>query len=40
MDRRTFFRKSFGASVVVGAALAGKYENLFAAAYNSADTPI
>jgi uncharacterized protein (DUF362 family) len=39
MDRRTFFRKSLGASVVVGAALAGKYENLFAAANNSTSTP-
>jgi uncharacterized protein (DUF362 family) len=39
MDRRTFFRKSFGTSVVVGAALAGKYENLFAAAYHSASAP-
>ena len=39
MDRRTFFRKSFGASVVVGAALTGKYENLFATAYDSANVP-
>jgi uncharacterized protein (DUF362 family) len=39
MDRRTFFRKGFGASVFVGAALAGKYENLFATAYNSANAP-
>ena len=39
MDRRSFFRKSLGASVVVGAAaLTGKYENLFAANYNSTDT--
>ncbi len=37
MDRRTFFKKSFGASVVAGAALAGKYENLFSAVYDSAD---
>ena len=39
MDRRTFFRKSFGASVVVGEALAGEFGNIFAAPYNSADTP-
>ena len=39
MDRRTFFRKSFGASVVVGASLTGKYENLFAAVHNSTVAP-
>jgi uncharacterized protein (DUF362 family) len=39
MDRRTFFIKSFGASVVAGAALAGKYENLFAAKDDSTKTP-
>jgi uncharacterized protein (DUF362 family) len=39
MDRRTFFRKSLGASVVVGAALAGTYEHLFADPYHSAGTP-
>jgi uncharacterized protein (DUF362 family) len=39
MDRRQFFRKSFGASIVAGAVLAGKYENLFATAYNSTDAP-
>ena len=38
MDRRTFFRRSLGASVVFGAALAGKHENLFAAMYDSAGT--
>ena len=39
MDRRTFFRKSFGASIIVGAGLAGKYENLFASTYHSANIP-
>ena len=39
MDRRTFFKKSFGASVVVSAALAGTYENLFAASSTSASVP-
>jgi uncharacterized protein (DUF362 family) len=39
MDRRTFFRKSFSASIIVGAGLAGKYENLFASTYNSANIP-
>jgi len=38
MDRRTFFKKSFGASVVVSAALAGTYENLFAVS-SSASVP-
>ena len=39
MDRRTFFKKGLGASVVVGAALAGKYQNLFAAPYAANDLP-
>jgi uncharacterized protein (DUF362 family) len=39
MDRRTFFRKSFGASVVVGAALTGKYESLFTTSYDSTNAP-
>lgn len=30
MDRRTFFRKSLGTSIVVGAALSGTYRDLFA----------
>jgi len=39
MDRRTFFRKGFGASVVVGAALTGTYENLFAVTSHSSIAP-
>jgi len=39
MDRRTFFRKSLGASVVVGAALTGDYERLFAAASDTSGIP-
>jgi uncharacterized protein (DUF362 family) len=39
MDRRTFFRKSLGASVVVGAALTGDYERLFAAASDNSGLP-
>jgi uncharacterized protein (DUF362 family) len=39
MDRRTFFKKGLGASVVVGAALTGKYENLFSASYAANDLP-
>jgi uncharacterized protein (DUF362 family) len=39
MDRRTFFKKGLGASVVVGATLAGKYQNLFAAPYAANDLP-
>ena len=39
MDRRTFFRKGLGASVIVGAAFAGKYQNLFAAPYEESDLP-
>jgi uncharacterized protein (DUF362 family) len=39
MDRRTFFWKGFGTSVAVGAALTGKYENLFAAASGSSAVP-
>jgi Uncharacterized conserved protein len=39
MDRRTFFKKGLSASVVVGAALAGKYQNLFAAPYAANDLP-
>jgi uncharacterized protein (DUF362 family) len=30
MDRRTFFKKGIGASLLFGTALAGKYQNLFA----------
>lgn len=33
MDRRTFFKKGFGASVLVGATLAGRYDSLFAGPY-------
>ena len=39
MDRRTFFKKGLGASVVAGAVLVGKYENLFAAPYEDNDLP-
>jgi uncharacterized protein (DUF362 family) len=39
MDRRTFFRKGIGASLVVGAGLSGKYENLFAAPHTSPNIP-
>jgi uncharacterized protein (DUF362 family) len=39
MDRRTFFRKSLGATVVAGAALSGTYDTLFASPYHSAETP-
>jgi uncharacterized protein (DUF362 family) len=39
MDRRTFFRKGLGASIVVGASLSGKYQNLFAAPYAADDLP-
>ncbi len=39
MDRRTFFKKSFGASIVAGAALAGEYNSLFAAPYAADDLP-
>ena len=39
MDRRTFFKKGLGASVVVGAALSGKYQNLFASPYEANDLP-
>jgi len=39
MDRRTFFKKGLGASVVVGAALTGKYQHLFAAPYDADDIP-
>jgi uncharacterized protein (DUF362 family) len=39
MDRRTFFIKGLGASVVVGATLAGKCNNLFAAPYVANDLP-
>jgi len=39
MDRRTFFKKSFGASIVAGAALTGDYKSLFAAPYAADDLP-
>jgi uncharacterized protein (DUF362 family) len=39
MDRRTFFRKGFGASLVVGAGLAGTYGDLFASTYSAASIP-
>jgi uncharacterized protein (DUF362 family) len=39
MDRRTFFKKGLGASVFVGASLAGQYEHLFAAPYRTDDLP-
>ena len=39
MDRRSFFKKSLGASVVLGAALTGKYQTLFATSSNSTDLP-
>ena len=35
MDRRTFFQKSLGMSALLGAALAGKHESLFAALSSS-----
>jgi uncharacterized protein (DUF362 family) len=35
MDRRTFFQKSLGVSALLGAALAGKHESLFAALSSS-----
>jgi uncharacterized protein (DUF362 family) len=37
MDRRTFFRKSVGASVVFGAALAGNDNSLFASPFGDKD---
>lgn len=39
MDRRAFFKKGFGASVILGAGLTGKYENLFAANSYSNNLP-
>ena len=30
MDRRTFFKKSFGASIVMGTALSSNYDRIFA----------
>ncbi len=39
MDRRTFFRKSFGASVVIGTSLCSTYQTLFATASRSAELP-
>ncbi len=39
MDRRTFFRKGFGASIVVGAALAGRYDNLLSASFTADELP-
>jgi len=39
MDRRTFFRKSLGASVVVGTTVIGKYQNLFATPYSAVGLP-
>jgi uncharacterized protein (DUF362 family) len=38
MDRRTFFRKSLGTSVILGAALTGKYRTLLASSENSPET--
>jgi uncharacterized protein (DUF362 family) len=37
MDRRAFFQKSLGLSALAGAALAGKYESLFAALSSPAE---
>jgi len=37
MDRRTFFKKSIGASVIVGAGLTGKYQDLYAAPFSEDD---
>jgi uncharacterized protein (DUF362 family) len=37
MDRRTFFRKSVGMSIVAGAALSGKYNSLLAAPFGDSD---
>jgi uncharacterized protein (DUF362 family) len=34
MDRRSFIKNGFGASIVLGATLAGKYQNLFASPSN------
>jgi len=39
MDRRTFFRKGFGASIVVGAAFAGRYDNLLSASFTADELP-
>ncbi|MBN1397246.1 MAG: DUF362 domain-containing protein [Bacteroidetes bacterium] len=39
MDRRTFFKKGLGASLAVGAVIAGKYDNLFSASYPADDLP-
>ena len=39
MDRRTFFKKGLGASVIAGAALTGNYQNLFAAPHEANDLP-
>jgi uncharacterized protein (DUF362 family) len=39
MDRRTFFRKSVGASVAAGFALTGKYESLFASTLSNEEIP-
>jgi uncharacterized protein (DUF362 family) len=35
MDRRTFFRKSIGGSILLGATLSGKYSPLLASSYES-----
>jgi uncharacterized protein (DUF362 family) len=39
MDRRTFFKKGLGASIIVGSVLTGKYNNLFASSYTENDIP-
>jgi uncharacterized protein (DUF362 family) len=39
MDRRTFFRKGLGTSVILGAAVAGKYQSLFGSTSVTADKP-
>jgi uncharacterized protein (DUF362 family) len=39
MDRRTFFKKGLGVSIVVGSALTGRYNNLFAASYTDDGLP-
>ncbi len=39
MDRRTFFKKSIGASVVAGTALSARYQDLFAFSNSASDLP-